>query len=98
MEDICPKCGSPLSTKIIKKELGLESIDYPVAQVCPKCNWNRDLTGAGDIETKKIPYAVPEANTKPELFDFDKFLTIALALLVLGGIVLAYYPASPGQT
>ena len=49
MEDKCPKCGETLITTTIKKKIGLGSIDYPIAQKCPKCNWNKDLTGAGDI-------------------------------------------------
>lgn len=55
MEERCPKCGEPLITKTIKKELGLGSIDYPVARVCPKCNWNIDLTGAKDIKPPVTP-------------------------------------------
>ena len=54
MEDKCPKCGETLLTRTIKKKIGLGSIDYPVAQTCPKCNWNKDLTGAGDIISKPV--------------------------------------------
>jgi len=54
MEDKCPKCGETLLTRTIKKKIGLGSIDYPVAQTCPKCNWNKDLTGAGDIKSKPV--------------------------------------------
>jgi plastocyanin len=75
MEERCPKCGEPLITKTIKKELGLGSIDYPVARVCPKCNWNIDLTGAKDIkppvtpvieDVKKVEVKPPEV-TKPRV-------------------------------
>ncbi len=62
MEDKCPKCGSLLVTKTIKKQLGSGSIDYPVAQTCPKCGWSRDLTGAGDIVAK--PPVVEEVAKK----------------------------------
>jgi len=54
MQEKCPKCGEPLITKTIKKELGLGSIDYPIAQICPKCHWSKDLTGAGDIVSKPV--------------------------------------------
>jgi plastocyanin len=118
MEERCPKCGEPLITKTIKKELGLGSIDYPVARVCPKCNWNMDLTGAKDIkppvtpvieDVKKVevkpsvaakppvmpapPKAQPEAGTG----GFNKVLTIGLAILVIGGLIWAFflYPAAP---
>ncbi|VVB85379.1 Uncharacterised protein [uncultured archaeon] len=75
MEERCPKCGELLVTKTIKKELGLGSIDYPVARVCPKCNWNIDLTGAKDIkppvtpvieDVKKVEVKPPEI-TKPQV-------------------------------
>jgi plastocyanin len=54
MEDKCPKCGETLLTRTIKKEIGLGSIDCPIAQTCPKCNWHKDLTGAGDIISKPV--------------------------------------------
>jgi plastocyanin len=120
MQDKCPKCGEPLITRTIKKELGYGSIDYPIAQECPKCHWSKDLTGAGDIvskplapETKKkdvMPHAPPkaappkavppEAQPKPlPSADINKIITIALAILVLGGIVWAFflYPGAPKQ-
>jgi plastocyanin len=67
MEERCPKCGEPLITKTIKKELGLGSIDYPVARVCPKCNWNIDLTGAKDIKPPAMPVieGVKKVEVKP---------------------------------
>lgn len=108
MQDKCPNCGEPLITKTIKKELGHGGIDYPVALICPKCHWSKDLTGAGDIVSKpvvsgkikteeKTPVAAPappKAPAKPEL-PINKIITIALAILVLGGIVWAFilYPA-----
>ncbi len=112
MQDKCPKCGEPLITQNIKKELGHGSIDYPVSQTCPKCNWSRDLTGAGDIVSKpfipgemkkeevKIPPAPPKtapakAPSKPvPSQNLNKIITIALAILVLGGIVWAFFPSS----
>src|SRR5659263_11053 len=54
MEDKCPKCGETLLTRTITKKIGLGSIDYPIAQTCPKCNWNKDLTGAGDVVAKPV--------------------------------------------
>jgi plastocyanin len=115
MEERCPKCGEPLITKTIKKELGLGSIDYPVARVCPKCNWNIDLTGAKDIkppvieDVKKVDVKPPEV-AKPQVVPappkaqptagtggFNKVLTIGLAILVIGGLIWAFflYPAAP---
>ncbi|SNQ62176.1 cupredoxin domain-containing protein [Candidatus Methanoperedens nitratireducens] len=69
MEERCPKCGEPLITKTIKKELGLGSIDYPVARVCPKCNWNIDLTGAKDIKPSVTPVIedVKKVEVKPSV-------------------------------
>lgn len=61
MEDKCPKCGETLITRIIKKKIGPGSIDYPIAQTCPKCNWNKDLTGAGDIDAKPVMQDAGEA-------------------------------------
>jgi len=52
MADKCPNCGETLITRTIQKKMGLGSIDFPVAQICQKCNWSRDLTGAGDIVVK----------------------------------------------
>ena len=63
MADKCPKCGETLITRTIQKKLGPGSIDFPVADICPKCNWSRDLTGAGDIIAKPL---VPEAGAKIE--------------------------------
>ncbi len=54
MEDKCPKCGETLLTKTIQKKIGSGSIDYPITQICPKCKWSKDLTGAGDIAAKPV--------------------------------------------
>lgn len=54
MEDKCPECGETLLTKTIQKKIGSGSIDYPIAQTCPKCKWSKDLTGAGDIVAKPV--------------------------------------------
>ncbi len=124
MQDKCPKCGEPLITKTIKKELGLGSIDYPIALVCPKCHWSKDLTGAGDVVPKPItmeikkeekppaiapepPKAAPPKAVPPKVQPkpapsaaFNKFITVVLAILVLGGLVWAFfiYPTAPEQT
>ncbi len=112
MQDKCPKCGEPLITKTIKKELGYGSIDYPIALVCPKCHWSKDLTGAGDIVSKPLApepkkeaikqpappkaapsKAVPGVQPKPQpSANLNKIITIILAILVLGGIVWAFFP------
>jgi len=106
MQDKCPDCGESLITKTIKKELGFGSIDYPVAQVCPKCGWSKDLTGAGEIVSK--PLVVKEEPKKPspqpkvpkmpkpapsaKPLDFNRIITVVLALLVLLGLLWAFYP------
>lgn len=110
MEEKCPKCGEPLITKTIRKELGTGSIEYPVAQVCPNCHWSRDLTGAGGIVSKPLvakeepkPQPVPKAPKMPKPApaakppDFNKIITVVLALLVVGGVVWAFYPTAPEQ-
>ncbi len=61
MVDKCPKCGETLITRSIQKKLGLGSIELPVARICPKCNWSKDLTGAGDIVAKPPATGVTEA-------------------------------------
>lgn len=65
METKCPNCGELLQTKSIKKKLGLGSIDIPIAQVCPKCNYRKDLTGAGQISAKPV-FKEEEDIKKPE--------------------------------
>lgn len=68
MADKCPKCGETLITRTIQKKLGQGSIDIPVAEICPKCNWSRDLTGAGDIVAKPLaPEAEARMEKKPEV-------------------------------
>lgn len=104
MENKCPECGETLITRTIKKEIGLGSIDYPVARVCPKCNWNRDLTGAGDLISKPAAAATvspkkEKEKPKPEpQSNINKLITVALALLVLGGFVWAFYPTGSKNT
>ncbi|MCZ7383714.1 MAG: hypothetical protein O8C63_03070, partial [Candidatus Methanoperedens sp.] len=61
MQDKCPNCGEPLVTKTIKKVLATGSIDYPISQTCPKCNWSKDLTGAGDVVSKPVTEMPPAA-------------------------------------
>lgn len=112
MQDKCPNCGETLSTRTIKKELGLGSIDYPVAQVCPKCNWSRDLTGAGDIVSKPVIATgeVKKEKVKPPVFasappmkqpepsfNINKIITTVLAIIVLGALAWAFYPAAQPQ-
>jgi len=112
MADKCPNCGETLITRTIKKKLGLGSIDFPVAQICQKCNWSRDLTGAGDIVAKPpSPEEIvakkekkPEEKTKPFTGaskqrgpDMNKIITIALALLVIAGIIWAFIPKGTEQ-
>lgn len=111
MQDKCPNCGETLITKTIKKELGLGSIDYPVAQACPKCGWSRDLTGAGEISKpveipkKELAPVIkahpPKTIPKPEpSAGINKLITVALAIIVLAGLIWAFfiYPTQPEKT
>lgn len=106
MADKCPNCGETLITRTIQKKLGLGSIDFPVAQICQKCNWSRDLTGAGDIvvkppspeeERSRIEKKIekiksPASASAKRVPDTNKIITIILALLVIAGIVWAFLP------
>lgn len=139
MVDKCPKCGETLVTRTIQKNIGHGSIDFPVADICPKCNWSRDLTGAGDIIAKpltpeagakleKKPEVVRQAQEKPKKIpensrhdpektrpvlektrprpsaskqrvpDMNRMITLALAFLVIVGIVWAFLPKGPGES
>lgn len=110
MEEKCPNCGEPLITNTIKKQLRLGSIEYPVVQICPRCNWSRDLTGAGDIPSKPViasseakkekPPAPEPAVAKPvPLPDVSRLVTVALGIIIIGGFiwVLFIYPYSLGK-
>ena len=46
----CPKCGSNVQTKSVRKSIGLGFVNIPVAQFClnPACDWYQDFS-----ETKK---------------------------------------------
>jgi plastocyanin len=108
MEDKCPQCGQVLITNTIKKELGQGSIFIPIGQVCPKCSWNKDLTGAGDIVPKPSPEGSQirsmESPTRPapakpkheqvkaKQMDMNKVITVALALIVIVGVAWAFIP------
>ena len=94
MVDKCPKCKETLITHAIKKELSQGSIFIPIAEICPKCNWNKDLTGAGDIvksasATISKP-VVTKAPSKP--MDLNRFLSVGLVIIVLLGVAWAFYP------
>jgi plastocyanin len=92
MEDKCPKCGETLLTKTIQKKLGSGSIDYQIAQTCPKCKWSKDLTGAGDIAAKPVmaeaSAAKKEAKTENKTDIKTKVQTVATSKSALspGGI------------
>ncbi|VVB92088.1 Uncharacterised protein [uncultured archaeon] len=114
MEDKCPKCGNFLITKTIKKELGQGSIDYPVSQMCPKCNWSKDLTGAGDIVPK--PLAIPEEEieknkvkpaaapvkirpkAEPSSSGMNPVIIVVLAIFVVAALAWVFLPPAPKQS
>ena len=81
MEDKCPKCGETLLTRTIKKKIGLGSIDYPIAQTCPKCNWNKDLTGAGDIKSKPVMQDAGQAQKEEKKAEIKPEIKQTLASL-----------------
>jgi plastocyanin/DNA-directed RNA polymerase subunit M/transcription elongation factor TFIIS len=99
MEDKCPKCGETLITKSIQKKIGSGTIDYPIAQACPKCKWSKDLTGAGDIvgmpvmadagESRKEEILIPKqpastaAPQKPVQFPGSTNILIPIILAIL---------------
>lgn len=110
MQDKCPNCGETVITRTIKKQLGLGSIDYPVAKVCPKCNWSKDLTGAGDIVSKPVMATgeIKKEQVKPPVVksvppkiqpsaDINRYITIALAIIVLVALAWAFYPTAQPQ-
>ncbi|MDD5616396.1 MAG: hypothetical protein PHH85_09360 [Candidatus Methanoperedens sp.] len=102
MADKCPNCGETLITRTIQKKMGLGSIDFPVAQICQKCNWSRDLTGAGDIVVKppspeetvakreKKPDVVRQVQEKPKYVPEKKAPdTNKIITIILALIVIA---------
>ncbi len=104
MIDKCPKCEETLITRTIKKDLGQSSIFIPVAQVCPKCSWNKDLTGAGDIVGKpsiaEVPKPEPmreQERNPPGWTDMNKIVIVVLTLIVLVGIAWAFSPKAYQQ-
>lgn len=103
MEDLCPDCGKPLTTKTITKKMSQGVIEYPIAKICPNCGWNRDMTGAGDIisepdiksKTKPGKPLKPIAQTdilkesKPSS-PLNTIIVLALIALVIGGLAFAF--------
>ena len=113
MEDKCPNCGETLITRTIKKKIGLGSIDYPIAQTCPKCKCSKDLTRAGAIVPKPVFQETGEtkkAEVKPDIktsaspktaspTGMSTFIPIVLAILVVGAIGWVFFmnPAEQKQ-
>ncbi|MCE8422694.1 MAG: hypothetical protein J5U17_08775 [Candidatus Methanoperedens sp.] len=108
MVDNCPNCETPLTIRNIKKKLAFGSIEYPVLQICPKCSWTKDLTGAGNIVAKPMKRPVvlvrkeKSEDVKPSKSvpagDFNKIMTMALVLFVIAAIILAFYTISLKKT
>ena len=105
MDELCPDCRKPLTTRIIRKKMGHGVIEYPIAKICQKCGWNRDLTGAGDIISKPIIKIESETNsgnpikpiaqkgTKNEsesTSPMNQVIVMALIILVIGGLAYAF--------
>jgi hypothetical protein len=106
MEDICPNCGKPLTTKTISKKMSQGVIEYPIAKICPKCKWNTDLTGAGHIISERVMIRDSETKTgktlKPiaqtgirkesQLSSRMNFvIVLVLVGLVIGGFAYAFF-------
>ncbi len=108
MEDKCPKCGNFVITRTITKELGHGSIEYPVSQMCPKCGWGKDLTGAGEINPKPADDLKKEAEepifisrpvkTQPEAPGSNRIVIAVLSILVLAVVGMAFLQSGPKQS
>lgn len=97
MEDKCPKCNETLIIRTISKKIGLDSIDYPVARTCPKCNLNKDLTGAGDIESKPVYQNADEAKSPNSPTSVNSLISIVLAIFVTGAIAWVFFMSPPEE-
>jgi hypothetical protein len=108
MDELCPNCKKPLTTKTIIKKMSQGVIEYPVAKICPKCRWNRDLTGAGDIISEPVlkrerdikhgKPLKPIAQTGKESessSSMNLFIVLALIVLVIGGLAFAFLTQVP---
>lgn len=65
----CPKCGSSVQTKSIKKSIGLGFVHIPVAQFClnPTCDWYQDFSEARkpeEIKEDVIQIKIPSLKDK----------------------------------
>jgi plastocyanin len=107
MENKCPKCGNFLITRTIKKELSNGSIECPVSQMCPKCDWSKDLTGAGeirsvavpadDLKKEELPLFRP-GKTQPEAPGSNKIIIAVLSVLVFAVIGMSFLQSGPKQS
>lgn len=105
MEELCPDCKKPLTTRTITKKMSHGVIEYPIAKICQKCGWNRDLTGAGDIISE--PVLKRGSETKPGKLKpiahtgirkesepsspMNKVIVLALIGFVIGGFAFAFF-------
>jgi len=68
----CPKCGGKVQTKVIKKTIGLGTVDIPVSQFClnPSCDWYQDFAEAKkpeEIKENVLQIDLPSVNRLPEI-------------------------------
>ena len=109
----CPKCGSEIQTKSIKKSIGLGFVDIPVAQFClnPQCDWYQDFSeakkpeeirdGVLQIKVPRIKYKMPEIKgaSFPEVTQ-KNVITLGGIIVIISTLLLVsflYHPQLPSN-
>jgi hypothetical protein len=98
----CPKCGGNVQTKVIKKTIGLGTVDIPVSQFClnPSCDWYQDFAEAKkpeEIKENVLQIELPSVNRLPEIkkpafsgnhvIAFGGVVVVVLVLLIISSIL-----------
>lgn len=86
----CPKCGGNVQTKVIKKTIGLGTVDIPVSQFClnPSCDWYQDFAEAKkpeDIKENVLQIGLPNID---KLSEIKKPGITSKHIIALGGVVV----------
>ncbi len=86
----CPKCGGKVQTKVIKKTIGLGTVDIPVSQFClnPSCDWYQDFAEAKkpeEIKENVLQIGFPNIDKLPEI---KKPAITSKHIIALGGVVV----------
>lgn len=84
----CPKCGGNVQTKVIKKTIGLGTVDIPISQFClnPSCDWYQDFAEAKkpeDIKENVLQIGMPNINKLPEI----KKPTVSSRHIIVLGVI-----------